>query len=78
MVLLYVRSLYFNKEKVFLDLIQNSKFEPTSKENPNKRSEILHRFAGITSEKDLFFVQIKENKQSGTKWFMSVFPVDDR
>lgn len=101
----YIRSLYFNKEKVFLDLfwaylfekkhfanlmrrmkfypcaldlIQNSNFEPISKENPNKRSEILHRFAGMTSEKDLFFVQIKENKQNGAKWFMSVFPVDDR
>lgn len=99
----YVRSAYFNKEKIFLEafwnhlyekqnfrdkvrrmkyfgcaveLIQMSKCEPTSKENPNKRSEILHRFAGATKEKDLFFVQIKEDKKTGQKWLMSVFPVD--
>ena len=45
-----------------------------SKENPNRRSEIVHRFAGITAEKDLFFVQIKEEKRTGQKWLMSVFP----
>lgn len=99
----YVRSAYFKKAKIFLDLfwshlfekknftdlmrrmkfypcaielIQNSPFEPISKENPNKSSEILHRFAGITTEKDLFFVQIKEHKRSGKKWFISVFPLN--
>jgi hypothetical protein len=96
----YIRSIYFNKEKVFLDLfwshlfeknywdqtrrlkfficaidlIKNSRFEPASKENPNKPSEILHRFAGMSAENDLFFVQIKEEKRSGKKWFISVFP----
>lgn len=57
-----------------LDLIKNSPYDPTSKENPNKKGEILHRFAGITKEKDLFFVQIKEVKQTGQKYFISVFP----
>ncbi len=97
----YLRSAYFDKEKVFLDLfwihigekqnfrdkirrmkffpcaidlIKNSKFPPTSKENPNKRSEILHRFKGKSRDSDLFFVQIKENKKSGQKWLISVFP----
>lgn len=97
----YIRSAYFNKDKVFLEtfwhhlyekenfrdkirrikyfscaveLIQKSRLEPTSKENPNKRSEILHRFAGATKDKDLFFVQIRENKKTGQKWLMSVFP----
>jgi len=81
----YVRSAYFNKEKIFfdffwthlhqkgpksrfkrlkyfaaaVDLIKNSKNHPVSKENPNKRTEIVHRFAGLTKEKELFFVQIK-------------------
>ena len=57
-----------------LELIQNTPYEPKSKENPNKKGEILHRFAGITKEKDLFFVQIKEDKQTGQKYFISVFP----
>ena len=57
-----------------IDLIKNSRVEPISKENPNRNSELLHRFAGITKEKELFFVQVKEDKRSGEKHFMSVFP----
>lgn len=97
----YIRSSYFKKEKIFLDLfwshlyeknywdqirrmkffpcaielIQKSRFEPISKENPNNTSEILHRFAGISSESELFFVQIKENKASSKKSLISVFPL---
>lgn len=59
-----------------LDLIAHSKAEPKSKENPNKRSEVLHRFAGLTLDKDLFFVQIKEDKKTSQKYFISVFPDD--
>jgi hypothetical protein len=57
-----------------VDLIQNSRQEPTSKQNPNKKSEILHRFAGLTKDKELFYAQIKEDKKTGQKYFMSVFP----
>ncbi len=57
-----------------LELIRNSKFEPTSKQNPNNPSEILHRLGGLTKDSELFFVQIKEDKKSGQKWFLSVFP----
>lgn len=96
----YVRSAYFKKDKVFLDLfwdhlwqknwrdrvrrlkyypcaldlIKNSRLEPISKQNPNKENEILHRFAGITPHKELFFVQVKEDKKTDQKLFMSVFP----
>ncbi len=97
----YIRSIYFNKDKIFLEtywqhlyekenfrdkirrmkyfpcaveLIQKSRMEPTSKENPNKRTEILHRFAGATEEHELFFVQIREHKGAGEKWLMSIFP----
>ena len=59
-----------------IELIEHSKFEPTSKENPNKPTEILHRFAGITKNNDLFFVQIKEEKRTGEKWLLSVFPIE--
>ena len=99
----YIRSAFFQKQKIFLELfwhhlfekknwrdrvrrlkyfpcaielIQHSRFEPASKENPNKPSEILHRFAGRTKDGDLFFVQIKENKRTSQKWLISVFPLD--
>lgn len=57
-----------------LDLIKNSRLEPISKQNPNKPREILHRFAGLTNNKELFFVQISKDKKKGHKYFMSVFP----
>lgn len=99
----YVRSAYFDKQKIFLDLfwthlfekknfvdlmrrtklypcalelIQKSKFQPISKTNVDRQGEVLHRFAGATPEKELFFVQIKEDKKTQKKWFISVFPVD--
>jgi hypothetical protein len=99
----YIRSAYFNREKIFLglfwdhlfdkqnwrdrvrrlkyfpagiELIQNTRFDPITKENPNKAGEVLHRFAGITSDNHLFYVQIKEDKRKGQKWLISVFPED--
>ncbi len=101
----YVRSAYFDRDKIFLDLfwahlfakqnwrdrvrrmkyfgcalelIQKSRLEPKSKENPNKLSEILHRFIGITGEHELFYVQIKEDKRSGEKFLISVFPEEKK
>mgnify|MGYP001563858754 CR=1 FL=1 len=59
-----------------LELIQFSRFDPESKENVNRRSELLHRFFGKTKDGKLFFVQIKEEKRSGEKWLVSVFDVD--
>jgi hypothetical protein len=59
-----------------VELIEKSRVEPTSKENPNKRSEILHRFAGATKDKEIFFVQIREDKKNNQKWLMSSFSLD--
>lgn len=59
-----------------VELIQKTKQEPTSKENPNRKGEILHRFAGSTLNNEIFFVQIKEDRQSDQKWLISVFPLD--
>jgi hypothetical protein len=97
----YVRSAYFKKEKVFLELfwkhlqdkhslndktrrlkylpcavelIQNSRFDPITKENPDKSNEMLHRFIGIAPNNVTFFVQIRESKRNKRKWLMSVFP----
>jgi len=59
-----------------LDVIQYSKNAPSSKQNPNKRTEVLHRFAGLTKEGELFYVQVKENTRSKKKYFISCFPPD--
>lgn len=58
-----------------LELIRNSKFDPESKENADKGSEILHRFTGMSSDKETFFVQIKENKTNNQKYLISIFPL---
>ncbi len=97
----HIRSRYFDKNKIFLDLfwdhlyskknlkdrlrrvryfaaaielIMNTHVEPESKENPNDRGEILHRFTGKTKNNEVFYVQIKEEKRTGHKYFISVFP----
>src|SRR3989338_9964403 len=55
-----------------IELIQHSRFEPTSKENPNNRSEIFHRFTGITRDHVIFHVQIKEDKNTDQKFLISI------
>lgn len=57
-----------------LDLIAHSRFAPESKQNVDKKSEILHRFIGETAKGEMFFVQIKENKNNDQKFLISVFP----
>jgi len=67
----------FRRLKYFpcaIDLIKYSTFAPSSKQNPNKSTEILHRFNGLTNRNEPFVVQIKEDKSSDQKWFLSVFP----
>lgn len=57
-----------------IDLIRNSRNKPSSRINPNKKTEFLHRFAWLTKDKELFFVQIKEAIKTDRKYLMSVFP----
>ncbi|MCR4277423.1 MAG: hypothetical protein NUV85_00185 [Candidatus Berkelbacteria bacterium] len=57
-----------------LELVGKSRFKPESKKNPNKQSELLHRFSGKSPSDDSFSVQIKEDTKSGYKYLMSVFP----
>jgi len=57
-----------------IDLLKNSRNKPLSIDNPHKQGEILHRFAGLTWEGELFYVQVKEDKRNGSKYFMSCFP----
>lgn len=96
----YVRSTYFRKDKIFInllwqhlhqkrrrdrkrrlryyacaiELLRNTKLEAVSKENPNRPGEILHRFAGLSGDGDIFYVQVKEVKRTDNKFLMSVFP----
>lgn len=96
----YVRSRYFSKDKIFLnifwnhlvqkrrgeqtararyylcaiDLLRNTSFDPDSIFGYEKPNEILHRFSGTTKAGDLFYVQVRQNKKTGRKDFMSVFP----
>ena len=99
---LYIRSAYFNKQKIFfsyfwihlsqkgwkqktdrlryfpsaLELIRKSRNKSSIRVNPNNKNELLYRFAGLTKNKELFFVQIKENVRTDRKYFMSVFSTD--
>jgi len=57
-----------------IDLLRNSAFEPDTKSNPNGKHEIVHRFTGMTINGELFSVQIKEDKRTDNKHFISVFP----
>lgn len=57
-----------------IDLICNTRLVPDTTQNPNNSDESLHRFGGKTATGELFYVQIKENKKSNRKDFMSVFP----
>jgi len=59
-----------------VEVVQKSKNHPASIDNPHRKCEILHRFAGLTKDKELFYVQIKEEKKSGKKHFMSCFPAE--
>lgn len=60
-----------------IELIQKTRHDPTTKENPNRKGEFVHRFAGSTPDNEIFFVQIKEDRRTNQKWFISVFPLDD-
>ena len=96
----YIRSKYFNKDKIFLslfwahlfdkqekdrtrrlkfydcalDLIKNANSDPVTRENFQKKDELLHRFYGVTTNREKFVVQIKENKRTKRKDLISIYP----
>lgn len=57
-----------------LDLIRNSTYNPETRENFQKKDELLHRFHGVTKNKEEFVVQIKENKRTKRKDLISIYP----
>lgn len=55
-------------------VIRNCPYPPDTMQNPSKANEILHRYTALTKSGELFYVQIRENKVSKRKDFISVFP----
>ena len=61
--------------RVALELIKSTRKNPVTEPNRNKSMETLYRFLGRTKDGYVFAVQIKEDKRSGNKHFMSCFPI---
>ena len=57
-----------------IELLRHTPHTPETRQNPNGRNELVHRFAGITKEGEEFYVQVKENKANDDKYLISVFP----
>ena len=65
------------RSKLFLcaiDLLRNTRSSPKTIFSNNNMNEMLHRFEGETKDGEVFYVQVKQNKRTGRKDFMSVFP----
>jgi len=56
-----------------LDLIKNSTIDPETRENFQKKDELLHRFYVLIKGGEQFVAQVKENKRSRRKYFISVY-----
>lgn len=57
-----------------IDLIRNSSQSPDTIFSNEDKNILLHRFYGITKDGESFSVQIKQDKRTDRKDFMSVFP----
>ena len=56
-----------------IDLLRNSRNEPETIFKRSDLSTLMHRFYGVTKDGVEFCVQVKQDKRSGRKDFMSVF-----
>ena len=56
-----------------IDLMRNSRCDPETIFNKNEPSVLFHRFYGITKDGISFCVQVKQNKRTNRKDFMSVY-----
>lgn len=57
-----------------IDTIRNCPTAPIATQNPNKADEILYRYNANTKDGYKFSVQLRENKITKRKDFMSTFP----
>lgn len=56
-----------------IDLLRNSTLAPDTIFSESDKNIMLHRFYGKTKDGNGYCVQVKEDKRSGRKEFMSVF-----
>lgn len=59
--------------KAALDLLRHSQIAPDTIFRTDDFNIMLHRFYGVTKDGVYFCVQVKEDKRTGRKDFMSVF-----
>ena len=57
-----------------IDLLRNNSFAPETIFKNDDLNSALHRFHGQTQNGEYFYVQVKENKRTNRKDFISVFP----
>jgi hypothetical protein len=57
-----------------LELVQNSLVTPEKLLNPNGNGNFVYRFFGRDKSSNKFVVQIYEDKRTGSKYLISVFP----
>ncbi|MGI9028251.1 MAG: hypothetical protein ACR2FM_05445 [Candidatus Saccharimonadales bacterium] len=57
-----------------IDLLRNNVNQPISTASSDKANGISQRFIGKTTDGDIFYVQVKQNKRTGRKDFISLFP----
>lgn len=69
-----VRAIRMKFFPATLELLQKSRNHPVTVENQNHKSELLHRFYGMTKDKQRFVVQIKQMKRSGKLYLVSIYP----
>lgn len=61
-----------------LDLLRHSTLTPATLFSEADKNTMLHRFYGKTKQGLAFCVQVKQDKRTGRKDFISVFPEADR
>lgn len=61
-----------------IDLLRKNNFPPDTIFKNEDLNSALHRFCGQTKNGEYFFVQVKENKRTNRKDFISVFPAKSR
>lgn len=69
------RTLRLKLFNAAIDLMRNSRCESETIFKKDDRSVILHRFYGITKDGVKYCVQVKQEKRTGRKDFMSVYPI---
>ncbi len=57
-----------------IEVLERSRLEPVSIQNPNSKQELLYRFFGKTTNGESFIIQVKERRSTGEKSLMSIFP----